>query len=156
MEKAGPKHSTSVPSSGRVAIPVSVDVNDVALVPGPNPIPGLAVNSLFGPHCTLPATICDKGHSKVPPTFTLQMVTPFLLPKTVHLKVKGSPGQVGEAAMNCPLTSPAYVYRNTVSTAKQNSYFRQEFCGYHVCAIRDKVTGLIPTTTTIVCMEIVA
>ena len=83
MEKAGPKHSTSVPSSERVAVPVSVDVNEVALVPGPNPVPGLAVNSLFGPHRTLPATICDKGHSKVPPTFTLQMVTPFLLP-TAH------------------------------------------------------------------------
>ena len=134
VEKAGPKHSTSVPSSERVAVPVSVDVNEVALVPGPNPVPGLAVNSLFGPHRTLPATICDKGHSKVPPTFTLQMVTPFLLPRTVHLKVKRSPGQVGEAVINCPLTSPAYVDRNTVSTAKQNCYFRQEFCGYHVCA----------------------
>ena len=117
MEKAGPKHSTSVPSSGRVVVPVSVDVNDVALVPGPNPVPGLAVNSLFGPHHTLPDTICDKGHSKVPPTFTLQIVTPFLFPKTVHQKVKGSPGQVGEAVINCPLTSPAYVDRlNTVST----------------------------------------
>ena len=43
------------------------------------------------------------------------MVTPFLFPSTVHLKVKGSPGQVGEAVINCPLTTLAYVDRNTVS-----------------------------------------
>ena len=43
------------------------------------------------------------------------MVNPFLLLKTVQLKVKESPGQVGEAVMNCPLTSPAYVDRNTVT-----------------------------------------
>ena len=115
MEKAGPKHSTSVPSSARVAVPLSVDEKEVALVPGPNPVPGVAVNSLFGPHRTLPVTICERGHSKVPPTFTLQMVTPFLFPSTVHLKVKGSPGQVGEAVINCSLTPPAYVDRNTVS-----------------------------------------
>ena len=113
MEKAGPKHSTSVPSSARVAVALSVDEKEVALVPGPNPVLGVAVNSLFGPHRTLPVTICERGHSKVPPMFTLQMVNPF--PSTVHLKVKGSPGQVGEAVINCPLTPPAYVDRNRVS-----------------------------------------
>lgn len=135
VEKAGPKHSTSVPFSARVAIPVSVDVNEVAPVPGPNPVLGVAVNSLLGPHRTLPVTICERGHSKVPLTF--QMVTPFLFPSTVHLKVKGSPGQVGEAVINCPLTPPGYVDRNTVSLihCQQNCYFRQEFCGYYYICV---------------------
>ena len=70
-KKSGPKHSTSVPSSARVAVPYSVDGKEVVLAPGPNPAPGVAVNSLSGPHCALPVTICERGHSKVPPMFTL-------------------------------------------------------------------------------------
>ena len=44
---AGPKHSTSVPLSAEVAVPLSVDKNEVALVP--NPIPDLAVKASPGP-----------------------------------------------------------------------------------------------------------
>ena len=39
-------------------------------------------------------------------TFILQVVTPFLSPGTVHLKVKVSPRQVGGAAVSFPVTSP--------------------------------------------------
>ena len=41
------KHSTSVPFSARVAVPLSVDEKEVALVP--NPASGLAVKVSFGP-----------------------------------------------------------------------------------------------------------
>ena len=44
---AGPKHSTSVPFSAESAVPLSVDVKEVALVP--NPLPDLAVKSSLGP-----------------------------------------------------------------------------------------------------------
>ena len=44
---AGPKHSTSVPFITGVAVPLSVDVKEVALVP--NPIPDLAVKLSLGP-----------------------------------------------------------------------------------------------------------
>ena len=44
---AGPKHSTSVPFSAGVVVPLSVDVKEVALVP--KPVPGLAVKSSLGP-----------------------------------------------------------------------------------------------------------
>ena len=44
---AGPKHSTSVPFSAGSAVPLSVDVKEVALVP--NPLPGLAVKLSLGP-----------------------------------------------------------------------------------------------------------
>ena len=53
--------------------------------------------------------LCTRGQSLLPPT--LQMVIPFLSPVTVHLKVKVSPGQVGGAAVNCPVTSPAWEHR---------------------------------------------
>ena len=44
---AGPKHSTSVPFSAGSAVPLSVDVKEVALVP--NPVLGLAVKLSLGP-----------------------------------------------------------------------------------------------------------
>ena len=41
------KHSTSVPFSAGVAVPVSVDEKKGPLVP--NPVPGIALKALFGP-----------------------------------------------------------------------------------------------------------
>ena len=41
----GPKHSTSVPFSVEVAVPLSVDENEVAFVPGPNPYTRAAVKA---------------------------------------------------------------------------------------------------------------
>ena len=43
---ADPLHSTSVPFSAEVAVPLSVDVKEVAVVPGPKPVPALAVKTL--------------------------------------------------------------------------------------------------------------
>ena len=99
---AGPKHSTSVPFSSEVAVPLSVDENEIALVP--NPIPDLAVKVSLGPQIEEEVDRCTRVHSLTLPT--LQMVILFMCPPTVHLKVKVSPGQVGEAGMNCPATSP--------------------------------------------------
>ena len=98
LEKAGPKHSTSVPFS---AVPLSVDEKKVVFVA--NPVLGLAVKTRPGPQVDVaPAVLCASRHSLL--LFTLQMVTPFLSPVTVHLKVRVSPGQVGGAAVNCPAT----------------------------------------------------
>ena len=99
MLLAGPKHSTSVPFRAGSAVPLSVDVNEVALVPNP-----LAVKALSGPQIDENDDLCTRGHSLLPPT--LQMVNPFKSPVTVHLKVKVSPGHVGGAAVNCPARSP--------------------------------------------------
>ena len=99
---AGPKHSTSVPFSTGAAVPLSVDVNEAALVP--NPVPGLAVKVFLNPQIEENEDLCARGHSLLPST--LQMVNPFEPPVTVHRKVKGSPGHVGGAAVNCPATSP--------------------------------------------------
>ena len=44
---ADPKHSTSVPFSAESAVPLSVDVKELALVP--KPVRGLAVKSSLGP-----------------------------------------------------------------------------------------------------------
>ena len=100
LDKAGPKHSTSVSFSVEVAVPLSVDVKEVALVP--NPVPGEAVKGLAAPQETGTfAVLCTRGHSLLPPT--LQMVIPLMSP-TVHWKLKPSPGQVGGAAMSCPET----------------------------------------------------
>ena len=100
LDKAGPKHSTSVPFSVEVAVPLSVDEKE-----GPNPVPILAVKTRPGPQVdVVPAVLCVSRHSLLP--LTLQMVIPFLSPVTVHLKVKVSPGQVGGGAVNCPVTSP--------------------------------------------------
>ena len=53
--ESGPKHSTSVPFSVEVAVPLSVDLKEVALVP--NSVPGMAVKAWlpsFGPQEALP------------------------------------------------------------------------------------------------------
>ena len=103
LTRPGPKHSTSISSSSGVAVPLSVDEKEVALVP--NPVPDLAVRVLPGPHVdTAPTVLSEKIQALLPPT--LQVVNPFLSPVTVQLKVKVSPGQVGGAAVSCPATSP--------------------------------------------------
>ena len=85
LEKAGPKHSTSVPSSVGAAVPLSVDEKEVAFVP--NPVPVVTVKGLPDPQGPgAPAVLCTSEHSLLPPT--LQMVIPFLSPVTLHLKVK--------------------------------------------------------------------
>ena len=102
LEKRGPKHSTSVPFSAEVAVPLSVDEKEVALVP--NPVPGVAVKSLLGPQVVVEVDICDRAH-KLLLLLTLQIVNPFI-PSTLHVKVKVSPGHVGGGAANCPDTLP--------------------------------------------------
>ena len=99
---AGPKHSTSVPFITGVAVPLSVDVKEVALVPGPNPVPDLAVKALSALQVEEEVDLWSSPHSLLPPT--LQVVNPFKFPVTVHPKVNVSPGQVGGAAMNSPIT----------------------------------------------------
>ena len=99
---AGPKHSTSVPFSSGVAVPLSVDVKEVALVP--NPVTDLAVKELLGPQIEEEIDPCRRLHSLF--SFTLQIVNPLVSPTTVQLKVKVSPGQMGKATENCPAASP--------------------------------------------------
>ena len=104
LARPGPKHSNSVPSSPRVAVPLSVDEKEVTLVP--NPVPVVTVKALPGPQVDEAlAVLCPRIHSLLPPP-TLQIVVPLMSPATVHLKVKVSPGQVGGAAVNCPATTP--------------------------------------------------
>ena len=98
LDKDGPKHSTSVLFSAEVAVPLSVDEKEVALVP--NPVTGVTVNVSLGPHIVEEVDVCAREHSLLPPP-TLQTVNPFLSPPTVHLKVNVLPGQVGGAAVNC-------------------------------------------------------
>ena len=103
---AGPKHSTSVPFSAEVAVLLSVDEKEVAVVPGPNPVPGVTVKILFPPigqQEELPVDKCAREHRLLLP-FTIQMLYPILSPVTVQLKVNLSPGQVGGAAVNCAAT----------------------------------------------------
>ena len=103
LARSGPKHSTSVSFSARVPVPLSVDEKEVALVP--NPVPDLAVKELVAPQgLGWSAVLCSRVHSLLP--FTLQMVIPLMVPVTVHLKVKISPGQVGGGPVSCPATSP--------------------------------------------------
>ena len=104
LDNAGPKHSTTVRSSVEVAVLLSVDEKEGALVP--NPVTPLAVKVLSaGPQLdVVSAVLCPSRHSLFPPT--LQMVTPLMSPVTVHLKVKVSPGQVGGGAVSCPATTP--------------------------------------------------
>ena len=99
---AGPKHSTRVPLSTGVAVPLSVDVKEGPLVP--NPAPGLAVKTLPGPQIEDEVDLCARTHSLLLPT--LQVVTPLLSPVTVQVKVKVSPEQVGGATINWPVTTP--------------------------------------------------
>ena len=99
-EKAGPKHSTSVPSSSVVAVPLNIDEKEVAFV-----VSNLAVKTLPQVVMTV-GVLCDKAHILPPLPPTLQKVVPVLSPPTVHLMVMVSLGQVGGAAVNCPPTSP--------------------------------------------------
>ena len=85
-------------------MPLSVDVKEVALVPGPNSAPELAVKTRPGPQTDNEVDLCTKTHSLLPPT--LQVVSPVTPPITVQVKVKVPPGQVGEPGVNCPATSP--------------------------------------------------
>ena len=55
---AGPKHSTSVPFSAGVAVPLSVDVNEVVLVP--NPVPNIAVKLSLGPQIDEELDLCSR------------------------------------------------------------------------------------------------
>ena len=75
-----------------VAVPLSVDVKEVALVP--NPVPVVTVKGLVDLQgLGSSAVLCTREHSLLPPT--LQTVIPFLSPITVHLKVKVSPWRTG-------------------------------------------------------------
>ena len=99
---ASPKHSTSVPSIAGAAVPLSVDEKVGPLVP--NPVPDIAVKVLApGLQIMKEIVLCIRGHSLLP--FTLQVVSPLMFPTTVQLKVKVSSGQVGGAAIICPVTS---------------------------------------------------
>ena len=96
------RHSTSVSSSERVAVPLSDDVKGPSV---PNPITRVAVKASPGPHKAVPPGVpCDRRHSLLPST--LQRVIPFLPPVTVQVKLKVSLGQVAEGAVNCAETSP--------------------------------------------------
>ena len=132
LARSGPKHSTSVPFSAGVAVPLSVDVKEVALVV-PNPVPVVKLKGLPDPHGpgTL-AVLCSSEHSLLPPP-TLQMVTPFLSPVAVHLKVKVSPGQVGGAALNCPATSGWQINCTVVTFLALNYHNFEYFDAKHVC-----------------------
>ena len=77
-------------------------MKEVALVP--NPVPDLALKALSGPQVVVDKDLCCRAHSLFPPT--LHVVSPLMFPVTVHVKVKVSSGQVGGAAVNCPVTSP--------------------------------------------------
>ena len=103
---AGPKHSTSVPSSVKFAVPLNVDENEVALVA--NPVLDLALKALLGPQIEKEFDLCGRGHSLFP--FTLQMVKLLMFPVTLHLNVKFSPGQARGAAVNCPATTTGVEY----------------------------------------------
>ena len=98
---AGPKHSTSVPFSAGNAVPLSVDEKDGPLVP--NPVLDKAVKVAPGLQIREDFVLCIRIHSLL--LFTLQMVNPLMFPTTVHLKMKVSSGQVGGAAIICPVTS---------------------------------------------------
>ena len=82
LEKAGPKHSTSVPSSVEDAVPLSVEEKEVASVP--NPISVVAMKGLPGQQGRSCIVVCGRRH----PFFlsTLQWMTPFMSPLTVQLK----------------------------------------------------------------------
>ena len=100
---AGPKHSTWVPFSAGIAVPLNVDEKEGPFVP--KPVSDLAMKALLCPQLAEgEVDLCARTHSLL--LSTLQMVNPFTSPLTVHLKVKVSPGQVGSAAVNCPATSP--------------------------------------------------
>ena len=111
---AGPKHSTSISFSAGVAVPLSVDEKELAVVP--NPVPDLALKALPGPQIGELVDLCGRIHSSLVLLPTLQVVNPFISPVTIHVKVKVSSGQVGEAAVNCPVTSPGDKYSCNYTT----------------------------------------
>ena len=93
---AGPKHSTSVPSSAGIIVPLNVDVQEIAGCENTARPTSIGVTWI---------TICNRVHRSLPlPTF--QMVTPVMSPPTVHLKLMVPLGQVGGGAVNCPAASP--------------------------------------------------
>ena len=97
-------HSISVPLSAGYAVPLSVDVKVVAVVPEPNPVPELAVKTRPGPQIEDELDLCTKTHSLLPAT--LQVVNPVASPITLQVKVKILPGHVGGAGAKCSSTSP--------------------------------------------------
>ena len=97
-------------------MPLSVDVNEVAVVP--NPAPDLAMKALPAPQTEEEVDLCTRGHLKLSLLFTLQMVNPFMSPVTVQMKVKVSPGQVG-VAVNCPVTLPIQKEVNELEISAQ-------------------------------------
>ena len=109
-EMTGPKHSTSVPFSSEIPVPLSVDEKEVAFVP--NSSPGVAIKPLLGPQVAVEVEKCGRVHWLLL-SFTLQIVIPLMFPTTVHVKVKVSSGQVGGAGMNCPATSPGEYLMHT-------------------------------------------
>ena len=92
----GPMHSTNVPSSSGVAVPLNVDRKELALT-----VSNMAVKALQV-EVTL-VSRCNRVQLLLPPS-TLQKVTPLVSPATVHSKQMVSPGQAGGAAINCPAT----------------------------------------------------
>lgn len=95
------RHSTSVSSNEKVAVPLSVDVKEGPFVP--NPVPPVAVKAFSGPHkAVAPIVSCARVQVLLPPT--LQRVS--LIPVTVQVKLKISLGQVVEGAVNCAEISP--------------------------------------------------
>ena len=58
---AGPRHSTSVPFSAGSAVPLSVDVKEVASFV-PNPTPDLAMKALPAPQIEEDSDVCTRGH----------------------------------------------------------------------------------------------
>ena len=117
------KHSTSVPFSEGVAVPLSLDEKKVASIT-PNPVPVVAVK----PHVDTPAVVCTRTHELLPPT--LHLVSPLLFPVTLHLKVKVSSGQVGGGAVSCPVTSPGE--KNTLTHYKLHVAFFKSSCICHI------------------------
>jgi len=98
LSALGTKHSTNVPSSAIVAIPLSVDTWEREFDSG---VVDVAVKAPPGPQVSLSSR--PMMHSLVPPT--LQMVSLEMTP-TVHMKEKVSLGQVGGGAVNCPQIPP--------------------------------------------------
>ena len=105
---AGPKHSTSVSFSAKVALPLSADKKEVAFVP--NSVPALAVNLSPVPQIEVEVDLCNRLHSSLVLIPTLQVVIPLMSPVTLQLKVKVLPGQVGGAAKKCLVTTPGRKY----------------------------------------------
>ena len=98
LSALGIKHSTSVPSSTIVTIPLSVDTWERGFYSG---VVDVALKAPPGPQVSLSSR--PTVHSLLPPT--LQMVS-LEMTSTVHMKQKVSLGQVGGGAVNCPQISP--------------------------------------------------